>query len=107
LLIIGGALTFVNRKRIAELALQHRLASCGNFRETVLLGGLASISPSFLELAAIGARITAEVIEGANPSDIPVEQPTRYQVHLNLKTAKSLGLTIPPMLLARTDEVIE
>jgi len=71
------------------------------------LGGLVSISPSFSELAAIGARITAKVIEGANPRDIPVQQPTRYQVHLNLKTAKALGLTIPPMLLVRADEVIE
>jgi putative ABC transport system substrate-binding protein len=83
------------------------LLSCGNFRETVELGGLASISPSFSELAEIGARIAAKIIEGTHPRDIPVQEPTRYQVHLKLKTAKALGLTIPPSLLARADEVIE
>jgi putative tryptophan/tyrosine transport system substrate-binding protein len=107
LLVIGGALVFVNRKRIAELALRYRLPSCHNFRETVEAGGLASISPSFSELAAIGARIVAKIIEGASPRDIPVQQPTRYEVHLNLKTAKVLGLSIPPTLIARADEVIE
>src|SRR5262249_16285547 len=91
LLMIGGALVFNNQKRIAELALQHRLPSCGNFRETVQLGGLASISPSLSELAEIGARIATKIIEGASPRDVPVQQPTRYQVHLNLKTAKALG----------------
>jgi putative tryptophan/tyrosine transport system substrate-binding protein len=75
LLVIGGALTFVNRKRIAELALQHRLASCGNFRETVELGGLVSISPSFSELAEIGAHITAKIIEGSNPAISPSNSP--------------------------------
>jgi putative tryptophan/tyrosine transport system substrate-binding protein len=85
LLVIGGALIFANRKRVAELALRHRLPSCGKFRETVELGGLASISPSFSELGEIGARITAKIIEGSSPRDIPVQQPTRYQVHLNYR----------------------
>jgi len=107
LLVIGGALVLANRKRIAELALRHGLPSCHNIRETVEAGGLASISPSLSELLEIGAHITAKILEGSSPRDIPVQQPSRYQVHLNLRTAKALGLTIPPSLLARADEVIE
>jgi putative ABC transport system substrate-binding protein len=107
LVVLPGALTFVNRVKIADLALAHRLPSSHAFRETVAAGGLVSLGPNYVDMAKQGATLVAKILKGARPADLPVEQPTKFELVINLKTAKSLGLTIPPSLLARADQVIE
>jgi putative tryptophan/tyrosine transport system substrate-binding protein len=107
LLVIAGSLTFFAHKRIAELALKHKLPSCHAFKETVAEGGLVSLGPDLVAMNRQGANYVDKIIQGFKPADLPVEQPTRYETHVNLKTARALGLTIPPTLLARADEVIE
>ena len=107
LLVVGGALTYSNGKTIADLALAHHLPSCHVFKETVLAGGLISLGPDLVAIGRQAASLVDKILRGAMPADIPVQQPERYEVHVNLKTAKALGLTIPPALLARADEVIE
>jgi putative tryptophan/tyrosine transport system substrate-binding protein len=107
LIVIPGALTYVNRKAIADLAVTHRLPSCHAFAETVAVGGLVSLGPDLVAMTHQGAAYIDKIIRGAKPSELPVQQPTRYELHLNLKTAKTLGLTIPDFLLVRADKVIE
>jgi len=107
LIIIAGSLTFVANARIASLALAYRLPSCSGFRETVQAGGLVSLGPDFVAIARQGAGYVDKIIHGSKPADLPVEQPTRYETYVNQKTAKALGLAIPPSLLARANEVIE
>jgi putative ABC transport system substrate-binding protein len=106
LLVIASSLTLGKGKRIAELALEYHIPSCHGFKETVALGGLVSFGPDFRAIVQQASRIVVKVLKGEKPADIPVEQPTAYEVWVNLKTAKALGLTIPPTLLARA-EVIE
>jgi putative tryptophan/tyrosine transport system substrate-binding protein len=84
-----------------------RLPTMFNVREFVEVGGLISYGPNFLYLYRRAADFVDKILRGTKPADIPVEQPTKYDLLLNLITAKALGLTIPPMLLARADEVIE
>ena len=107
LLVIGGAFTWINRQRIAELALATGLPSSHQFRESVAAGGLIGLGADLVEMARQGAGFVDKIVKGARPADLPVEQPSRYELHINLKTAKALGLTIPPSLLARADQVIE
>jgi putative ABC transport system substrate-binding protein len=107
LIVIPGALTYVNRKAIADLALVHHLPSCHAFAETVAAGGLVSLGPDLVAMTFQGAAYIDKIIRGANPAELPVQQPTHYELHLNLKTAKALGLTIPTFLLVRADKVIE
>jgi putative ABC transport system substrate-binding protein len=97
----------VNSKQIAELALAHRLPSCHAFYETVRAGGLVSLGPDIPAMAQQGAVYIDKIIRGAKPGELPVQQPTHYVLHINLQTARALGLEIPPPLLARADEVIE
>ena len=106
-LAIAGGLTFTVGPEIADRALAARLPLCIPFRETVIAGGLVSLGPDYLAMARQAAAQIDKIIKGANPADIPVEQPTRYEVYINLKTAGLLNLTIPPSLLARADEIIE
>ena len=94
-LVIAGALTFVNGKRIADLAVSHRLPTCFGFRETVEVGGLMSLDPDLAAIGEQGAVIADKILRGARPANLPVEQPIRYEVRLNLKTARALGLAIP------------
>ena len=107
LIVIAGALTYVKGKEIAELALAHRLPSCHAFYETVRAGGLVSLGPDIPAMAQQGAVNIDKIIHGAKPADLPVQQPEKYLLAINLKTAKALGLTIPMPLLARADEEVE
>jgi putative tryptophan/tyrosine transport system substrate-binding protein len=107
LIVIAGLLTYVNSRQIANLALAYRLPSCHAFRETVVAGGLVSLGPDLVVMSRQGAAYIDKIFRGAKPADLPVEQPERYEMFVNLKTAKALGLTIQPTLLARADEVIE
>ena len=107
MVVIAGSLTYTAGTRIASLAPEHRLPSCGGFRETVQAGGLVSLGPDGVAIARQGAVDVDKIIHRSKPGDLPVGQPERYEIYLNLKTAKALGLTIPPSLIARADEVIE
>lgn len=100
-------LFLVERKRIAELAATHRLPAVSEFREFAEAGGLMSYGPNIADLNRRAAGYVAKILRGAKPADLPVEQPTKFELVINLKTAKALDLTVPPSLLARADEVIE
>jgi putative tryptophan/tyrosine transport system substrate-binding protein len=95
------------RAILVELAIQHRLALMSSSQQTTAAGGVISISANFLELYERAALYVDKIIKGAKPADLPVEQPTKFQVVLNMKKARALGLTISPTLLAQADEVIE
>ena len=96
-----------NRIRINTLALVARLPTSYAHRAYVDAGGLMSYGPNFADLFRRSAELVDKVLRGTKPADIPVEQPTKFELVINLKTAKTLGLDVPPMLLARADEVIE
>jgi putative ABC transport system substrate-binding protein len=83
------------------------LPACHAFKETVAVGGLVSLGPDLVAMTAQGAVYVDKIIHGANPAELPVQQPARYELHVNLKTAETLGLRIPETLLTRADEVIE
>jgi len=107
LIIIAGAFTLLNSKQIALLTQQHHLPSCHGFRDTVVAGGLISLGPDMVQMAIEGANYVDKIMRGAKPADLPVEQPTKMEVVINLKAAKTLGLEIPATILGRADEVIE
>jgi putative ABC transport system substrate-binding protein len=96
-----------NRIRINTLALGARLPTVYNWRENVEAGGLMSYGANLPDTFRRTAELIDKVLRGAKPADIPVEQPTKFELIINLTTAKALGLTVPPALLARADEVIE
>jgi putative tryptophan/tyrosine transport system substrate-binding protein len=100
-------LTLTNRERIVKLAVQHRLITMYSAGEFVLAGGLMSYSAPLTAAFRDAARFVDKILRGAKPADLPVEQPTKFELVINAKTAKALGLTIPPSLLARADQVIE
>jgi putative ABC transport system substrate-binding protein len=107
LLQVGDAMLTAHRTRIGELALKNRLPSISELRETVDAGGFMSYGPHYGDLYRRAARQVHEILKGAKPADLPVEQPTKFELVINLKTAKALGLEMPPAFLARADEVIE
>jgi len=107
LIVIPGSLTYIHRKLIADLAIIYRLPSCHAFWETVAVGGLVSLGPDIVAMTAQGAAYVDKIIRGARPAELPVQQPVRYQLHVNLKTAKALGVTVPQALVYRADEMIE
>ena len=106
-MVLSSPLMISRRELLAELALRHRLPSMFGAKDNVLAGGLMSYAPDALDLNRRAATYVDRILKGAKPADLPVEQPSRYELVINLKTAKALGLTIPPTLLARADEVIE
>jgi putative ABC transport system substrate-binding protein len=107
LYVVLSALVATNRTRIITFALSARLPTSFNTREYVEAGALMSYGPNFPDLFRRTAEIVDKILRGAKPADIPVEQPTKFDLVLNLTTAKALGIEIPPTLLARADEVIE
>jgi putative ABC transport system substrate-binding protein len=107
LYVVADPLVNTNRGRIHTLAMRARLPAIYNAREHVEAGGLMSYGPNFQELYWRAAGFVDRILRGAKPADLPVEQPTKFEFAVNLKTAKALGLEIPPTLLARADEVIE
>ena len=107
LYICVDTVLFANRIRINTLALAARLPTMLSNREYVEAGGLMSYAPNFSDLFRRAGELVDKVLRGAKPADIPVEQPTKFDLVVNLTTAKALGLTIPPTLLVRADEVIE
>jgi putative tryptophan/tyrosine transport system substrate-binding protein len=107
LYVIGDALTATNRIRINTLALAARLPTIHLFREFVEAGGLMSYGPNFPDLYRRAAEFVDKILRGTKPSDIPIEQPTKFDLVINLTTAKALGITVPDKLLSIADEIIE
>jgi len=96
-----------NQGLIADLALKHHLPSIGIFRSYAGAGGLLTYGPDLYALSRRAATYVDKILKGARPADLPIEQPTQFQLVINLRTAKALGITIPPALLARADQVID
>ena len=107
LFVSPDSLFILHRARLAELAARHRLPSMHGVRENVDAGGLLSYGPSVSAQARRAAAYVDKVLRGANPGELPIEQPTTFELIVNLKTAKALGIVVPPSLLLRADEVIE
>jgi putative tryptophan/tyrosine transport system substrate-binding protein len=107
LYVIADPLITTSRIRINTLALRARIPTMHSLREFVEVGGLMSYGPNMLDLFRRAGELVDKVLRGVKPADIPVEQPTKFDLVINLTTAKALGLEIPPTLLARADEVIE
>jgi ABC-type uncharacterized transport system substrate-binding protein len=105
--LLSDAQFFSARRQISSLAAMHRLPAMYESRESVVDGGLISYGASIPDLTRRATAFVLKVINGAKPADLPIEQPTKFELIINLKTAKALGLEIPPTVLARADEVIE
>ena len=107
LIVVGSAFTFTNQGRIATLAQKHRLPSMYGQREFADAGGLIAYGSNLADNWRRTATFVDKILKGAKPGDLPVEQPTKIELVINLKTAKALGLTLPPSLLRRANEVIQ
>ncbi len=107
ILMVTDSLTILNRKRVFEFAAAHRLPAIYEFDFLVRDGGLMSYGPDQVETFERVAALVDHILKGANPAELPFEQPTRFRFVLNLRTAKALDLTVPPSLLAQADEVVE
>jgi putative ABC transport system substrate-binding protein len=107
ILMVSDSLTTLNRKRVFEFAAAHRLPAIYEFDYLVRDGGLMSYGPDNDESFSLAADLANRILNGVKPTELPFEQPTLFRFALNLKTARSIGLEIPPALLARADEVIE
>ena len=105
--VFASGMLYANRTRIAELAIKHHLPTLCTFPEQVHAGCLMSYSASLTNLTLHAAHFVDKILKGAKPADLPVEQPTKFELVINLNTAKALGLTIPQSLLFRADEVIQ
>ena len=107
LILIPSAMFVDERRRIVNLVVKDRLPAMFYFREFAEVGGLMSYGPNFRELWRRAAPYVDKILKGGKPGDLPVEQPTKFELVINLKTAKTLGLTIPQSLLLRADEIIQ
>jgi putative ABC transport system substrate-binding protein len=107
IVMVADSLTILNRMRVFEFAAAHRLPAIYEYESLARDGGLMSYGPDFAECFGRAASLVDRILKGANPADLPFEQPTRYRFVINVKTAKTIGLEIPPMLVAGADEVIE
>ncbi len=104
---LAGPLAFTHRARIAELAVKRRLPTVGPSQEYAEGGWLMGYGPNYIDQFRRAAAIVDKILKGAKPADLPLEQPTKFELVINLKTAKALALTIPQTLLLRADQVIE
>jgi ABC-type uncharacterized transport system substrate-binding protein len=107
LFVVGQTFTWTHAKKIGDLAAKNRLPAIHANREFPDAGGLMAYGPNGNAMDRLAATYVARILKGAKPADLPVEQPTKFEFVINLKTAKALGLVIPPAVLARADEVIE
>ena len=107
LMVLGSPLIGINRRRILELAAKNRIPAIYTLRENPDAGGLMSYGTNFNDLWRRAATYVDKILKGAKPADLPVEQPVKFEFIVNLKAAKQIGLTIPPNVLARADEVIK
>jgi putative ABC transport system substrate-binding protein len=107
LFVLADRLFLHHRERIMNFAVQHRLPGVHAYRELVEAGGLMSYGPSYADLHRRAATYVDKILKGAKPADLPVEEPTKFELVINLKSAKAIGLAIPESFLARADEVIE
>jgi putative ABC transport system substrate-binding protein len=105
--VVDAPLTVSHRQRLAELALTHRLPGMFGTKENVEAGGLMSYGPDFNDLVRRAATYIDKILKGAKPADLPVEQASKYELVINLKTAKAIGLTLSEAFLLRADKVIE
>jgi ABC-type uncharacterized transport system substrate-binding protein len=106
LLVVTDSVFWIHRRRLAELEARHRLPGMHPERERAEAGSLMAYGPSLADIMRRAAPYIEKILRGAKPADLPVEQPTRFELVINLKTAHALGITIPPMLLFQADEVI-
>jgi putative ABC transport system substrate-binding protein len=106
-LVLGSPIFFAERQRVAELAIKHRLPTMSMLKEVVEAGGLMSYSPNYDDLYRRSAVYVDKILKGSKPADLPVEQATKFELVINLKTAKALGLTIPQSVRGRADQIIE
>ena len=107
LTVLTSAMFLNERRRLADLAAKNRLPAVYTWREFVDAGGLMAYGPNLADLFRRAATYVDKILKGAKPGDLPVEQPTKFELVINLKTAKALGLTIPQSLLGRADEIIQ
>jgi putative tryptophan/tyrosine transport system substrate-binding protein len=107
LIVLADPMFLAQRRKIVELAMSHRLPAIYHLRYFVESGGLISYGAEYPEMFRQGADLVDRILKGAKPGDLPIEQPWRYALTINLKTAKALGVTIPPSLLLRADQAIE
>jgi putative ABC transport system substrate-binding protein len=106
-LILSDTVLATERRQIVETATKHRLPTFFDFRESAAAGGLLSYGVNNLDLYRQAARFVDRILKGAKPADLPIEQPSKFDLVVNLRTARALGLTLPPALLLRADQVIE
>ncbi len=106
-LLVGDCPSSFQPQQLAELALQHRLPTMVTYSAQVHAGGLMAYGASQVDQARRAASYVDKILKGAKPADLPVEQPTKFELVINLKTAKALGLTIPQSVLGRADELIQ
>lgn len=104
---LGNPANFASRQRIADFALQSRLPSLFQERIFVQAGGLLSYAPSWVDLFRRAATYVDKILKGAHPADLPVEQPTQFELVINRNTAKILGVSVPPSMLLLADEIIQ
>jgi putative ABC transport system substrate-binding protein len=107
MIVAGDPVTFRNAAQIASLAAKHRLPAIYLSRQFTTNGGLISYGPDLADLFFRAGGYIDKILKGTKPSDLPVEQPTKFELVINMKAAKALGLEVPSSLLARADEVIE
>ena len=107
LIVAGSGLTSTNARQIASLAMKHRLPSMVSSRDRVDAGGLIAYGPNLAEMWRRATTYVDKILKGAKPGDLPIEQPSKFELIINLKTARALGLTLPQSLLLRADEIIQ